>query len=397
MPSTSRNKSATVIIIPERTEQTSVDNTNGSQPRLRRPYLLTVLLSLLALITLFHFLAVMHGAIPTAVPINCIGLLRTTDYGRVVQLQAQSQKIGAVQFTNQLVGGQQAVLIEVIHTGTGQTLDAYIYGCTMHKQTPTLIPLFTQRGLVEGSISISASNTLITSELDTTISSQTLTQLQPLQQNVYHEYRWQYGHFVEITFPGLYPVSSRGEAEALQQEANTGQAQPWSDPLVTAEQMAKDIFKWPASSLQDTILNNDGTIAQVQLVQESMQMRVTVTLERLIQQKGTDLWFVTGAQTNGISREQPVAASIITSPTAIKGAGALSNGQTTATLFDHTLTPLSLLNNPTLNVTSDGIYTGTLFYKNSVQKQPGLLLIQSLPPNRSTEAGQLLLTRVILN
>jgi hypothetical protein len=339
----------------------------------------------------------MHGAIPMAVPINCMGLLRTTDYGRVVHLQAQSQKVGAVQFTNQLVGGQPAVLIEVIHTGTGQTLDAYIYGCIMHKQTPTLVPLFTQRGLVEGSISISASNTLITSELDTTISSQTLTQLQPLQQNVYHEYRWQYDHFVEITFPGLYPVSSRSEAEALQQEANNGQAQPWSDPLVTAEQIAKDIFKWPASSPQDTILSNNGTIAQVQLMQESMQMRVTVTLERLLQQNKTGLWFVTGAQTNGMSREQPVAASIITSPTTIKGAGALSDGQTTATLFDHTLTPLSLLNNPTLNVTSDGIYTGTLFYKNSVQKQPGLLLIQSLPPHGSTEAGQLLLTRVILS
>lgn len=397
MPRTSRNKSATVIIIPERTEQASADNTHESQPRLRKPHLLTVLLSLLALITLFHFLAAMHGAIPAAVPINCMGLLRTTDYGRVVHLQAQSQKVGAVQFTNQLVGGQPAVLIEVIHTGTGQTLDAYIYGCTMHKQIPTLIPLFTQRGLVEGSISISASNTLITSELDTTISSQTLAQLQSLQQNVYHEYRWQYGRFVQITFPGLYPVSSRSEAEALQQEANNGQAQPWGDPLVTAEQMAKDIFKWPASSPQDTILSNNGTIAQVQLVQESVQMRVTVTLERLLQQNKTGLWFVTGAQTNGMSREQPVAASIITSPTTIKGAGALSDGQTTATLFDHTLTPLSLLNNPTLNVTSDGIYTGTLFYKNSVQKQPGLLLIQSLPPNGSAEAGQLLLTRVILS
>ena len=396
MARTSRNKSATVIIIPERTEQASADNTHELQPRLRKPHLLTILLSLLALITLFHFLAVMHGAIPTAVPINCMGLLRTTDYGQVVQLQAQSQKIGAVQFTNQLVGGQQAVLIEVIHTGTGQTLDAYIYGCIMHKQTPTLISLFTQRGLVEGSISVSASNTLITSELDTTISSQTLIQLQPLQQNVYHEYRWQYDHFVQITFPGLYPVSSRSEAEALQQEANNGQAQPWSDPLATAEQMAKDIFKWPASSLQDTILNNDGTIAQVQLVQESMQMRVTVTLERLIQQNKTGLWFVTGAQTNSMSREQPAAASIITSPTTIKGAGALPDGQTTATLFDHTLTPLSLLNNPTLNVTHDGIYAGTLFYKNSVQKQSGLLLIQSLSPNESAEAGQLLLTRVIL-
>lgn len=86
----------------------------------------------------------------------------------------------------------------------------------------------------------------------------------------------------------------------------------------------------------------------------------------------------------------------MTSPTTIKGTGALADGQAIATLFDHTLTPLSFLNNPTLNVDASGTYSGILLYTNGVQNQPGLLLVQSLPPSGSTEAGQLLLMGILL-
>ena len=165
---------------------------------------------------------------------------------------------------------------------------------------------------------------------------------------------------------------------------------------MTAEQMARDIFKWAANSPQDAVLNNNGTTAQVQLVQQNPHMQVMVTLERLVQQNKTGLWFVTGAQAGGITLNQPQASRMVTSPATIRGVGALTDGQTTATLFDHTLAPLSLLNNPTLNVATNGAYTGMLYYTNSVQNQPGLLLVQSVPPNGSSEMGQLLLTRVIL-
>jgi hypothetical protein len=250
--------------------------------------------------------------------------------------------------------------------------------------------------LLQGTVSVSSANTLITGELDTTLSPQASTVVQPLQQYVYREYSWQNGRLVQVTFPSLYPVTSRSEAEALQQQANDGQSVPWSDPLMTAEQMAKDIFKWAANSPQDAVLNNNGTTAQVQLVQQNPHMQVMVTLERLVQQNKTGLWFVTGAQAGGITLNQPQASSMVTSPATIGGVGALTDGQTTATLFDHTLAPLSLLNNPTLNVATNGAYTGMLYYTNSVQNQPGLLLVQSVPPNGSSETGQLLLTRVIL-
>jgi hypothetical protein len=393
MSGTSKTHEPRVIIIPKPAQAQA----ESERQRKRKPHIITVLLSLLALIALIHFIAVMHGGTSTvATPTTCQELVRTTDYTQAVHLQPKSQDMGAVQLVNQVAGGQPASLVQVTNTGQKPTLDVYLYGCTMQQHSPRLTTLFSQRGLVEGTATISASNTLLVSELDTTLASQATTLMQPLQQNVYREYSWQNGTFVQVSFPGLYPVTSRSEAEALQQMADNGQTQPWNDPLATAEQMAKDLFKWTATDAQNTVLNNNGVTAQVELIQQNPQIQVTVTLQRLIQHDDKGLWFVTAAQSNGMTLVQPQTSALVTSPTSVQGTGALADGQTSATLFDHTLTPLSLLNNATLNVDSHGTYNGLLFYNNSVQNQPGLLLVQSIPPSGSSEAGQLLLTRVIL-
>jgi hypothetical protein len=395
MPNRTKTQEPQVRIIPS--EATPQKGQDRNRPK--RPHLLTLLLSLLALIALIHFIAVMHSStavVIVAPPMSCPGLIHGTDYTQLVHLQPKSQEMGAVQFVNQLIGGQPAALVQVQNTGTQQALDVYIYGCAMQKHTPKLTTLFTQRDLLQGTASITSANTLATSELDTTISPQASSLIQPMQQNVYREYSWQHGTFVQVAFPSLYPVTSRGEAEALQQQANNGQTLPWSDPIMTAEQMAKDIFKWPAISPQDAVSNNNSVTTQVQLIQQTPPLQVTVTLERLVQHNSTGLWFVTRAQSTGLTVDQPHVGTLMTSPTAFKGTGALPDGQTMATPFDHTLTPLSLLNNPTLNVDASGTYTGILLYTNAVQNQPGLLLVQSLPPSGSTETGQLLLMGVIL-
>jgi hypothetical protein len=391
MPRTTKVSDPTIIIIPKQAKP-QTDETR----RRRRPRLLTVLLSVVGLIALIHFVAVIHEPNSVVSSSNCPGLIRSIDYTQVVHLQASSQEMGAVQFINQLVGGQPAALVQVTNGSSQNALDVYVFGCTIQQHNPKVRTLFTQRGLIQGTVTISAANTLVTSELDTTLPSQALSLEQPLQQNVYREYSWQNGMFVQVTYPSLYPVTSRSEAEALQQQANSGQSLPWSNPMMTAEQMAKDLFKWPTISPQDKLLNNDGTTARIELVQQNPQIQVTVTLKRLVQQNKTGLWFVTGAQTSGITLAQPQPSSVVTSPTTVKGAGAPVDGQTTATLFDHTLTALSLLNNPTLKADTSGSYTGMLFYTNSVQNQPGLLLVQSIAPGRSNKTGQLLLKQVIL-
>ena len=358
----------------------------------------TVVLAVLAVFALWHIFTVMGKDSTVKPSADCMGLIRTTDYTQTVHLQTQSQEMEAVQFVNQLAGGQPAALVQVTNADAQHSLDVYIYGCAMQKHHPQLTSLFTQHGLVQGTASVSQANTLATSELDTSLPADASVLLQPLQQNVYREYAWHNGAFVQVAFPGLYPVSSSNEAAALQQEANSGQSLPWADPLATAEQMARDIFKWPVISSQDAIVSNDGTTAQVQLVQQSPPLQVTVTLKRLVQTGNKGLWFVTGAKTAGITLDQTNFSMPVTSPVQFQGTGALVDGQNTIQLFDHTLSPLSFGSDAQLHVNADGSYTGSLSYAHIAREQQGLLLIQSLPAqaNYNVEPGQLLLVSVIL-
>lgn len=393
MSRTNKRPEPAILILPKRRPSAA----ELAQSRRRKPHLLSLLLSLLAFIMLIHLIAVAHQTNASVAPAaTCADFIRTSDYTQLVHLQSSTQEMGAVELANQLDGGQPAALVQVTSTDAQHSLDVYIFGCTMSKLSPQMLPLFTQLHLSQGTVSISPQNTLVIGESDTSLSSQAITILQPQQQNIYREYRWQNGTFVQITFPSLYPVTSWSEAEALQQQASSGQPQMWSDPLATAEQMAKDLLKWPGNNPQDAVLHVNDTTAQVQLVQQNPQITLTVTLERLIQANSTGLWFVVGAQTHGLTLEQSDTSHTLLSPAAVKGTGALADGQTTATLFDHTLTPLSLYNDPTLNVDSQGNYSGTLFYANTLQNQQGVLLIESLPPYQSVEAGQVLLTKVIL-
>jgi len=391
MPKTENLEQRVIIILPRRKT-----TANSGEPRRRRPHPLTILCFLLAIVALVHFIAVSHSAYPTITPTTCQGWLRTMDYTQAVHLQPKTQQMGAAQFVNQLVGGQPAVLVQVNDTAAQHTLDVYIFGCAQRQQQFKLTTLFTQHGLPQGTVAISADNTLITSALDTSQPSQNGVLEQPLQQNIYREYRWQHNMFVQVAYPSLYPVTSRSEAEALQQQADNGQGLPWSDPLVTAKQMAKDLLHWTGSDPQDAVLSNNGTTAKVQLVQQNPTLTVIVTLQRLIQHDTSGLWFVVDAQSAGIALARPRPAQHVTSPINLNGTGALADGTITAALFDHALSPIEFTNSTAPEVNAGGNYTAALPYTNTAPDQEALLLIESLPPNGSSEAGQLLLVKVIL-
>ncbi len=368
--------------------------TQAHKPR-RRPRLLTILFSLVMLIALAHFIAVLHMPPQATTPVTCTTLLRTSDYTKYVAFRPQQQTIGAIQFINQLVG-QPAVLVPVTSNSTPPTLDVYVYGCTTQQHTPALTLLFKQQGLVGGSVSVTSAQTLLLGSMDTSLSAQDMV-MQPAQQsNIYHEYRWQQGSFVQIPFPGLYPVLSRGEAEILQQQANSGQQLPWSDPLVTAQQMARELLQRSATDAGDMVLDNDGTTAHVRLVQRYPALTLTVTLTRLIQHNTSGLWFVTNVQTPGLTLQQNTLTPKITSPLALQGTTTLLGGKATVTLFDHTLSPIQTLAPPTFRIAADGNYTGSIVYNTNQTDQPGLLLIEITPPAGSPASAQVLLQNIII-
>ncbi len=371
---------------------------NGSAPQKspKGPKLLTALLSIIALLALVHFLIMMRTSNMHALPAaTCASLVKNSDYTKYVPFDAGSQQIEAIQYVDQLMGGQPAALVQVMDTQ--HTLDVYIYGCNMHATAPALTVLFKQQGLIQGTVSVSKANTLVLGERDTTLSPETTAIIQPMQQNIYQEYSWQNSVFVQTRFPGLYPVTSRSEAEALQEQANNGQSLPWNDPQNTATQMAKDILQWSSDQYQESLLDNNGTLAHVLLEKQHPHIALTVTLTRLLQKDAKGLWFVTNAQTQGITLDQAHLSAPVTSPITIHGTVTTTlDGQAEATLFDHTITAVSSLNNATLTLTAEGTYSGNLLYTDTKQTQQGLLLIENIPPGGSSEAGQILLTAVIL-
>lgn len=400
-------KPAIVIPAPPRRVQRQVKE----KPHRKGPRPLLLLLITLILIALAHLLVVTHqssthSAVDTT---SCAGLIRTADYTQQVHLSANTEQLSAVEIANQLDGGQPAALVQVMHNDSQRTLDAYVFGCAMHGKKPQLTSLFAQSGLLQGSVEVSQANTLITGVPDTTITADASAFLLPMQQNIYREYAWQNGAFSRVAFPGLYPVSSRAGAEALQQEANSGQTLPWNDPLSAAEELSRDVFKWQTVDARDTVLSNDGITAQAQLYESSLHMQVTVTLQRLLQHNSKGLWFVVAAHTTGITLglagQKPTTLpqditpqTLLHSPIQLSGTSVLTDGQTSATLFDHTLNPVTGAIGTPLNVHADGTFAGSVKYSGIIPDQQGLLLIESQPlaANNSVENGQLLLVPVLL-
>lgn len=374
-----------------------------SRTRWRGPKigLLLFLLGSLALFFVLHFI-VGYAQSLTGQPPTCARLVQGADYPRLVNLRTPGQQMSAVQMVDELDGGSPAALVQVTTASTPPTLDVSIFGCTMQAGEPRLAQIFSRGGLVRGIVTVTPRHTLLLESLDTRLASDLVPFLQPLQQNIYQEYTWRQGAFVQVPYPSFYPVSSQAEAEELQRSANGRQNVPWRDPLATALQMSKDLLQWsPAPEAQ--VLTRSARAAVVQLTRQSPRVLLVVTLKQLVA-SGTDgLWFVTDARTRGITitragtLNEPLPSPQV-SPLRFGGAGALIDGHTTATLFDHTMAPVNKAVNMPVTVHADSSYSGSLPYHNLSAGQQGVLLISSLPEtkNLKQEAGQVLLAGVLL-
>jgi hypothetical protein len=367
-----------------------------------KPLLLLFLLSGLATVFMLHFIALNPLIVP-APATTCAGLLHAANYPQLVDLQPQ-QEMQAVQVVNDLAGSSPTALVQVTDHNAQNALDVYVFGCVTRRHQLALTQLFSQRGLAPGVAEVTPEHTLTMETLDTRIPANDLAFLLPLQQNIYHEYAWRAGHFVQVLFPGFYPVTSQAEAEVLQQNFDQLQNMPWNNPVATALQMSKDLLHWTHAPTSQLVSQKDGT-ALVELKEQKPPIDLDVTLRQLIQPGQQGLWFVTEANTGGLllSRstsdlDQPFQSSV-TSPIQLSGANALIDGRTTATLLDHTLMPVAGANNVLLTVNKDSTFSDSLTYAHLVSAQPGVLLIESmpLPENAATEPGQILLLSVLLN
>ncbi|HEY1349073.1 MAG TPA: hypothetical protein VGF67_05555 [Ktedonobacteraceae bacterium] len=396
-----------ILITSKQLEKKKIARKSTRSPASRRRHalkkrLLTILVSSLILLSLFSLLLT-SAQILRPQALTCGEFLRTANYPRAVHLQAAQQEMVAVQLIDHLVGTSQTALVQVTNLAGPRALDVYVFGCIIRHRQFWLTRLFTRQGLVQGRVEATPEHTLITTALDTRLPAGLFPFLQPQQQNVYCEYAWQQHGFAQIPFPGFYPVTSRAEAGALQHSADSGEYLPWGDAATTALQMSKDLLHWSSTSQAQTLARTADTVV-VALTRQRPRVTLVVTLKQLSGHHRSALWFVTDARTRGIllsaagTLDRPLAIAQ-RSPIHLLGASALVDGQTTTTLFDHTLTPIHRATDVSLHVHQDSRYAGTLSYTHLASGQQGVLLIESMPRarNATREAGQLLLRAVILS
>ncbi len=367
-----------------RREAAVISKIEVEQRKDKRPPIVTILLAILALIALLHFIAVTHSAYPTVIANTCDKAIRNANYTQYVSL-AKSQEMLAVQFTDTLTAGQPSAMVQVADKGAQNLLDIYLYGCSTKHHNPALTLLFKRQGLVQGTANVTLAHTLSIGQLDTALTSNGNAFLLPLQENVYQEYAWQDGGLRLTSFPGIYPVASRSEAEALQEQ--TDQDLPWTDPLATAEQMAQDLLKWSPKSFHSTLVDTSDAAAHVRLSKLQPSMQVTVSLAKLVQQDAKGLWFVTGAQTADITLNQAHISTANTSPLLVQGTVANSKNSMQMSLFDHTMKPITSTKGVAVRIQANGSYKGQLLYSHLFPDQPGLLLLEALPPSSGSGDG----------
>lgn len=355
---------------------------------------LLLLLFLLVLVCTLHLLTNQPLA-PLNTMNSCRGYLRNLDYTRFLP-KTNGQEIAAIEFLDQIPVDTPIAMVQVQQPDAHSSL--YLYRCMMSRSTaqqPVVDLVFKLERLLNGQASMSHAGTLVVAQDDPSqfTGGTHLLHTPPASSRVYQEYAWDGATFVPITFTALYPVTNRAEAEFLQDQADTGARLPWSDPLITARLLAKDIFQWETSHLHTALIEQTATKAQVQLLHEQTRTRVTLTLERLIHARG--LWFVTEAATKGLLIDTTSLQEATSSPRALHFAVSSKQPTLHITLLDHTFHQIPWLFEPVLAMQDASHYRTTLYYNNPFVPQTALLFIRVLPRSNA-ENGQLLLSKIQL-
>src|SRR5260370_41661590 len=210
------------------------------------------------------------------------------------------------------------------------------------------VRIFALTGLLQGDVSMSNYNTLLTGQVDPN-SSQNKGH-PPAEQlvDLYREFKWSdsAGTLTQVAFPGLYPDLTRYQAEFEQHEVNTGQGfQQWRmSAVTTAQNFAQFVLGWDPTP-STTVVSGGGThdARAVLLVKNpsTANTAIQLSLSRLELNTNGGIWEVTDVATDGMALTSPHNAQQLTSPVQLAGNNAAFAGKlTTIAVFDHDRTAI---------------------------------------------------------
>lgn len=169
--------------------------------------------------------------------INCPASLSSFNWDQLVGTQPHVNKVQQVMCGSLEGSGSLEALVNVRYYSAGTRLDYYVYDNVYG----TPVRTFSMTNLLDGDAQISPLGTIITAE----IGPGDAIKGSP---DVFKEYQWQNGAFVQVLFPGIYPDMTHYQAEQDQAQVNASLAaggKPWEATLYgPAQHLAKDIFHW---------------------------------------------------------------------------------------------------------------------------------------------------------
>ena len=238
----------------------------------------------------------------------------------------------------------QAV-VKVRSGGANFLLDLDVYTAITSAKP---VRIFALTGLLQGDVSISTYNTLLTGQVDPNSSQNKGHPSTEQVVDLYREFKWSdsAGTLTQVAFPGLYPDLTRYQAEFEQHEVNTGQGfQQWRlSAVTTAQNFAQFVLGWDPTP-PTTVVSGGGThdARAVVLVKNPSAGGATITLSlsRLELNTNGGIWEVTDVATDGIALTSPQNAQQLTSPVQVTGdTTALAGKLTSITVFDHDRTAI---------------------------------------------------------
>jgi hypothetical protein len=271
------------------------------------------------------------GATPTAAhillgPQSCPDQARTPAYwAPFVHLAA----VNAVESVScgYLTGQPLLQAVVMVRSNSPQRQLALYVFTNLAGSAPTSI--FSLTNMQAGEATISAYNTLLTSQQE----------WQPFQnERILHtltrEFKWSDSAqtLVQVGFVGLYPDSTRDQAEVTQRQVNASQGgRGWQlDAVSTAQFFAEFLLQWPSAS-STMVVSGGGThdTSAVVLVTNPALDHATiqVSLSRLELNTNGGIWEVTAVTTKGLTLTAPRSLQRITSPAPVTGSAPLAPGE----------------------------------------------------------------------
>lgn len=178
----------------------------------------------------------------------------TINWDSLVGTKAGVNKVQKVACGSLEGAGSLVALVNVRYYTSDAKMDLHVYDTLTG--TPAL--RFSVSNMLNGDALISPAGTIMTAEVGQ-------NDLIKTARDVFKEYQWSNGSFVQVLFKGMYPEMTHYQAEQAQAQVAAGYNTWKLSPASIAAHIAQDVFHWISFSSKTTVYNQPQNIVTIQV------------------------------------------------------------------------------------------------------------------------------------